>query len=556
MSRTQPRRRSLSAAVIAAAAMLVLVSAAPPSDRILFRLAAADADRVPDGLAGDTFVVQNLGSVLLVVGPETAPETLAAAGVPAVVLERDLRGKAFFLVRTLRSGDEAVLDRLGTAVLLEDRTYLFRPAFGEPREILPSSFRLKRLDLDRAAAWPDRADVRHEGVPGESLIFPDPRVFEWVAQVSKTRLTETIQSLQNFQTRYASTVSCENSGAFLHDEFVRLGLACEYETFSFSSSNYQTRNIIATLPGKSIPGKVVIVCAHYDSYSNNPRNLAPGADDNASGTAAVLEIARILAGASLDYTVKFICFSAEEWGLYGARHYAQRAKSRGENIVGVINMDMIAFTDSANPILEVYVNSASDWLGDRYLEAAAVYAPLSVHKIRDSSATWSDHSPFWDQGFSALCAIEEAADRNPYYHRTSDTLDKLNMNYGTSVTRASLAAAADLARPFTVRPLPPTGLEARSQIVGSLFAGVKSVALAWDAGPAAVVGYNVYRTTVSGGGYVKLNAGLLGQPLFNETRLDPAVIFYYVVTAVDNQGRESDFSDEVRDDRNNDAYRN
>jgi hypothetical protein len=335
-----------------------------------------------------------------------------------------------------------------------------------------------------------------------------------------------------------------------------MGLACAYETFAFSSSQYQTRNIVATLPGKSVPDKVVIVCAHYDSYSNNPRNLAPGADDNASGTAAVLEIARILTEAPLDYTVKFICFSAEEWGLYGSRHYAQQAKSRGENIVGVVNMDMIAFTDSVNPVLEVYVNPASSWLGNRYLEAAATYAPMSISKVNDSSATWSDHSPFWDQGYSALCAIEEASDRNPYYHRTTDTLDKLNMNYCLSVTRASLAATADLARPFIDRPLPPTGLEARSQIVGSLFAAVKSVSLRWDSGPADVAGYNVYRTTVSGGGYVKLNAGLLSQPLFSETMLAAGTTYFYVVTAVDAQGRESDFSDEVRDDEDSHAPRN
>ncbi len=130
------------------------------------------------------------------------------------------------------------------------------------------------------------------------------------------------------------------------------------------------------------------------------------------------------------------------------------------------------------------------------------------------------------------------------------------MNYCLSVTRASLAATADLARPFTDRPRPPTGLEARSQVIGSLFAAVKSVSLRWDAGPANVAGYNVYRTTASGGGYVKLNADLLSQPLFGETMLAAGTTYFYVVTAVDGQGWESDFSDEVRDDEDHHAPRN
>ncbi|MDD8028846.1 MAG: M20/M25/M40 family metallo-hydrolase [Acidobacteriota bacterium] len=550
------RPRGGAAAVAAVAVLLVFSSAAPPEDTVLFRIERADLDRLSADAAAGLFVVQELQTCLLASGPAALPGELAEAGVPAVVLDGKAEGKIYFLVRTPRPEEGDILVGLGTAVPLEERVWLFSPASGDPREIIPPAFRLKRLDLDRSVVWSRGAPAGETAAGAVEAVVPDPRIFEWVARVSKSKLTETIQSLQNFQTRYASTAACENAGTFLYNRFVQLGLACEYETFTFSWAQRQSRNIIATLPGKAVPNRVVIVCAHYDSISDEPETLAPGADDNASGTAAVLEIARVLAAAPLDYTVKFICFSAEEWGLYGSSFYAQRAKSRGERIVGVINMDMISYTDSDDPLLEVYVNPASRWLADQYLEAAEIYAPLAASKITDSSATWSDHSPFWDQGFAALCAIEESAGRNPYYHETTDTLDKLNMNYCTSVTRASLASAADLARPHVVRPAPPTGLQARSEIISSLFAAVKSVSLAWDAGPASVAGYNVYRTTTSGGGHVKINSRLLSEPRFSETMLDPATTYFYEVTAVDGQGLESDGSDEVRDDQNNDALPN
>jgi len=542
------------AVVLGVMALAVLVSATSPAGPVLFRIARADAAKMSAESLIGFVVIQELADSLLAVGPAAFPESLAAAGIAADILDADIRGKAYFLVHTPQPKDIAALGRVGTAILLDQRTCLFWTDAGEARDILMPRFRIKRLDVGQGISWSPPTGGAEPGPDAPAVIIPDPQIFEWVAQVSKNRLTETIQSLQNFQTRYASTVACENSGTFLYNAFAQIGLACEYETFTFSGAAYATRNIIATLPGKSNPNKVVIVCAHYDSYSNKASTLAPGADDNASGTAAVLEIAQVLAAASLDYTVKFICFSAEEWGLYGSRYYAQRAKSRQENIVGVINMDMISYSDTANPILEVYVNPSSNWLGNRYLEAASVYAPMPLSKILDSSATWSDHSSFWDQSFSAVCGIEESADRNPYYHRTSDTLDKLNMNFCLSSTRASLAAAADLARPSTDRPQPPTGLQAWSQIVGSLFSSVKSVLLQWNAGPETVAGYNVYRSITSGGGYEKINPEPLRQPVFSESMLNPYTTYYYVVTVVDNQGRESEYSDEVRDDQNNSAF--
>ncbi|MHB8054593.1 MAG: M28 family metallopeptidase [Candidatus Aminicenantales bacterium] len=442
-------RRMGSRAAVAAVAFFLLVSAVPPPDTVLVRIGLAEAERVPAGPGTGIKVVEELRSSILAVMPAARWAGLVGEGIAGEVLDGHVRGKKLFLVFTPRPGDSDVLRKFGTAVVLDDRTCLFSSGTGEAREILPSDFQIKRLRLDRGIVRTHPAEAALEPLEGWEDVAADSRITAWVAKVSKTNLTASVQSLQNFQTRYTSTAGCANAGTYLYNRFVQMGLPCAYEPFSISSGTIATRNVIATLKGKKTPTQFVIVCAHYDSYSKKARTLAPGADDNASGTAAVLEIARILASASFEYSVKFICFSAEEWGLYGSDYYARRAKSRGEKIIGVINMDMVSYTDASHKKLELYVNSSSNWLGTKFVQTAATYAPMPISKYIDGSADWSDQSSFWDRGYYALCGIESAADYNPYYHRTTDTIDKLNKDFCVSVTKAALATAAVLAKPFT-----------------------------------------------------------------------------------------------------------
>jgi Zn-dependent M28 family amino/carboxypeptidase len=276
----------------------------------------------------------------------------------------------------------------------------------------------------------------------------DPRTAALVGRVSTAALAANILTLQNFQTRYASYPGCEQAGDYLYAYFLALGLPTEFDPFTFSS-NRSSRNVIAMLPGKASPEYVVILCAHYDSTTGSTTGptTAPGADDNASGTAAVMEIARLLAGRSFDFTIKFICFSAEEWGLYGSKHYAQEARNAGEKILGVLNMDMIAYADALPKDLDLFVNPASEWLANWFVLCARQYVAIDLARSVDPSMRASDHSPFWDQGFSALLAIEDYSVRNPYYHKTTDLITTLNLDFATAVTKIVLAVASGLAQP-------------------------------------------------------------------------------------------------------------
>ncbi|MFB3852755.1 MAG: M28 family metallopeptidase [Vicinamibacterales bacterium] len=444
-------------AVIAAASMVAFATASS-QEEVLVRLDRVQPVPVPDELRAAVAVVQELESAWLV---RAAPGTVArlrALGASFATLDVAPAGKIYFLAYAA-SDDFPRLERAGTARFLEPGVYLLDARTESARELLPPSVSLKRL--------PDRlpVDVILSGPAGPRAVHrktskfgmeANPEVARIAARVSEERLVGFVSRLESFQTRYASTASLEAAGTAILEYFREAGLAAQPDYFTFGAQSHTTSNIVATIPGRTAPGRVVIVCAHYDSTSDHAAVLAPGADDNASGTAAVMEAAHALLPTAFDFTIRLIAFSAEEWGLIGSRHYTENARRQGEDVIAAINLDMIGYTDERRlpEDIDIIVDSRSEWLGRRFESVAAQYAPLPIRTVVSPSVRGSDHSPFWDQGYSALLAIEDSPLRNPHYHRTTDTLSTLGVGFMTAVTRAAVALAADLAQPVSAPPSP------------------------------------------------------------------------------------------------------
>ena len=444
--------RILIAALCLGSSFFLLGPTAPSSDIILAKLVKPHGPVIPARFQGAISGLQELSSSWIAAMPRSVREDLSIRGIESEVLDAEPAGKSYFLISIPRPGAAKDIEGLGHVKILDDETGLFwRDDAREAREVLPAEFKIKKLSLDDGV--PLTSDGRSAAGPAASfggilkLPLYDPLIARMTGGVTASNLRGSILALQSFLTRYATTTNCELAGDYLYAYFLQLGLISELDPFSFSSNRYASRNVIAVLPGKKLPQNVVIVCAHYDSYSSQAATSAPGADDNASGTAAVMEIARILAGYEFSFTLKFACFSAEEWGFYGSQHYVQEAVARGEKIIGVINLDMIAYADALPEDLDLVVDQRSEWLANRFTICAALYAPLPLLKVVNPGLRWSDHAPFWDKGYSALCGIEDYAPSNPYYHKTTDTVDKLNLDFATSVTKIALAVAADLAQP-------------------------------------------------------------------------------------------------------------
>ncbi len=278
----------------------------------------------------------------------------------------------------------------------------------------------------------------------------DDYVSDIVAAVNEDSIKTVIQHLEDYVTRYSSTDNYDTACDWVQDRFESYGLDAEQQTFSMGSYNCQ--NVIAELPGTTDSTKIYIICGHLDSISGSAPSIAPGADDNASGSSAVIEAARILTGYEFEYTIRFICFGGEEQGLYGSSYYASQASSAGDDILGVINLDMVLYAPPGDEVIWVPYDTQSNDLALALEAICDTYVPaLTVNIEYDPSATYSDHSSFWNNGYAAVLGIEQAVWSNPYYHQTTDLLANYlaYFPFGTDCIKGAIATVAHLAVPVS-----------------------------------------------------------------------------------------------------------
>ena len=547
-------KRGLASQRIVLFSILMLAFSVVPhsSDSILLRIDRGEGIADAEGTLQDISVLQELDSCWIAETSWEQVDTLQRQGVACEILDPFPSGKAYYLLLGSASDQIHAIEPLGHVTAVEDQVWLFWSEGEDFWDLMPAQIQIKRLPEKTARRITLTAVQPAWEMSLQEEASPNLTVAKIVSEMEKENLTLRIQDLEDFRTRRAPTANLEAAGTYIYNFFKDQGIAVEYDAFAFTyqGATYPTNNIVATIPGRTAPEQIIIVGAHYDSTSDQAFTRAPGADDNASGSAAVMEIARIMSRHVFDRTVRFICFSAEELGLRGSQHYTQEAVQRGEIVRGMIDLDMIGYTTSSAQPLSLISNSPSEWLADLFVSCTATYTALPIIKSIRPSATGSDHSPFWDQGYSAVMGIEAYPLTNPYYHRTTDTLSTLNMDFAASVTGAALATTATLAQPVST-PSPPTAVTARSVATRSFLSRLKTVLVGWNSTDATVVGFNVYRSTALRAVYQKINSVPVNANSYADRFLEPMKTYYYMVTAVDGQGRESNGSSEVRDDGKN-----
>jgi hypothetical protein len=461
---------------------------------------------------------------------------LKNAGVPVTLLDRDIKGKTYFLVRPDSDRTSGVLSGRGKVAVLEPGQLLFWTPSGDGAGAIPATLSRKRLAVSSIVPY-----MRSYPAPTVATsAVRDPLIGTLVDSVSRENLRALIKALQDFGTRRTGTPGCDAAETFVVNHFQKQGLWASVQEPAAGLG----RAVVGELKGANFPDDIVIVCAHLDSTSPEPETLAPGADDDASGTAAVMEAARILARHPTDYTVRFIAFTGEEQGLYGSSGYATGADAANVRIVGVVNLDMIAYADGMPEDLDVFVNSASEWMGYRIAQDAGEYAGLSVKTRVDPSMIYSDHASFWDHGYAALMAIEDEPLRNPHYHTTGDTLDTLNLDFCAQAARAALATTAILAQPVRLGPAPPQRLQAQSSFFSAVLGTRKNVYLRWEGG-SDTASFNIYRTEIPHGFYQKANEQPVRGTTYADRGVTSGITYYYAITTVDQAGVESNLSREV-----------
>jgi len=216
----------------------------------------------------------------------------------------------------------------------------------------PIAFRSGRVE---APAW-ERAASGTGPARGAADLFlrepPDSLVAALMDSTNVDNMIATIQRLQDFGSRYVVVDSCWAAGYWVRDRFEECGYADvrldTFRTMSFQDSVY-AMNVVAVKEGTTRPSEYVVLGGHYDSVNAenfyDPLAPAPGAEDNATAVAAVLEAARLLRDVPTDRSIIFACWSAEEEGLWGSRNFVASAVEESLDIVVYLNMDCIGYLE-------------------------------------------------------------------------------------------------------------------------------------------------------------------------------------------------------------------
>jgi Zn-dependent M28 family amino/carboxypeptidase len=232
---------------------------------------------------------------------------------------------------------------------------------------------------------------------------------------------------------------------YIRSEWLAQGYAVNSQCYQ--AREVESENLEISRPGKTRPQEIVLVGAHYDTVEGSP-----GADDNASGIAALLELSHLFASVETERTLRFVAFTNEEppfffWGRMGSAVYAETAKARGEDIRLMISLEMLG-SYSDRPGSQGYPPFLKHFYPDRGNFIAMVSNRASREELRqlvaafqahsdfpvESLATfefvpgvaWSDHLSFWRQGYPAMMVTDTAFYRNAAYHSAADTPEKLN----------------------------------------------------------------------------------------------------------------------------------
>ena len=282
-------------------------------------------------------------------------------------------------------------------------------------------------------------------------------------QVNSTKLKERIDILSSFHTRNTKSSYIEDVAYWLKSELHNL---CDDRVFFHNytqidqNQTFNLKNIICSSKQGSASShqynKTIIIGAHYDSRAevlNNTNTRAPGADDNASGVSALLELVRILSPLNLKLNLEFVLFSGEEQGLWGSSSYVKYIdkNNRTKNIDFYINFDMLGYTPSneTNKVILEYDIGNKYVQNDNYSKTIALFIKQIASNYTNLEAILSklensDFIPFEAFGHTVIGIHDGGVKKNPHYHKSSDTPDTLNINYLTSITKMVLATILEL----------------------------------------------------------------------------------------------------------------
>jgi len=355
-----------------------------------------------------------------------------------------------------------------------------------------------------------------------------------VSSVNADSVMWFVQNLQDFQTRYALASNRLEVATWIRDQFIRFGISnATLQPFQWNGTTQY--NVVATITGSINPDRYIIVGGHHDSVvqQGNPMAFAPGADDNATGTVAALEMARVMKANNFQpkNSIRFVTFGAEEFGLWGSKHYAQDALVSDQDILLMINHDMIGHSPQSptNWQVRLMPYDGSETHTAMATSLTQQYTTLNPTYGNANSAS-SDSHPFWQRGYPVAYFFEQIF--CPYYHSDLDIIDYVNGPYCAEVIKASTA----LAGTYGLMVSAPTDVALNDTGTGN------SLRVSWtNSNDPAITSYRVYYNTTGTGFENPVSVSPMTGAMTHYTigNLVQGTTYYVAVSSVDQSGNES-----------------
>lgn len=334
------------------------------------------------------------------------------------------------------------------------------------------------------------------------------------------------------------SVSTATTGSSIMPADIDDELFLKNKTLFFPDQALSWKNKVVIIPGHGPnTDEIILMTAHMDSISTAPNTNAPGAEDNGSGVAALMEAARLFRFYKFDRTIKIIFFTGEEQGLLGSVAYVADHPEEMEHIVGVVNLDMFGYDSDNDRCFELHVGTRADSnvVGTCFTDVINNYELDLTYDYLTTGATGaSDHAPFWSAGVGAIEVLENffdnnlpegcvGQDRNPNYHKTTDLIANMNLPATFSIAQAGIGTAASLAAPIGRCFATDPNLSA--------IALTNSIQLTWPELVDADV-YHVYRSDTSCEGTFTQMAQVTANN-YEDTDIDFGHTYYYMVQAAE-----------------------
>lgn len=289
----------------------------------------------------------------------------------------------------------------------------------------------------------------------EIQTYPITDKIESILQlVTEDTLREHLINILAVSPRYTGTEGCEKAAQYIYEQFDSSGLQTRFQDWTSFGNRYHpkifsSQNVEGIHPGTNTD-KIVIFNAHYDTVQNTP-----GANDDGSGTVAVITAAYVLSQFSFNHTLRFVTFSGEELGLRGSEAYAEECYKKDDDILFDINADMIGRATAAETGRKMGLSLTEDafWVADLFESISSTFDlhfSFNRYDIDRDGRGYSDYFPFTTYGWEAVACWQGEGD--PNMHQETDTIDNVNFSYLVNTTKLIVGTLAYLADSDEIYP--------------------------------------------------------------------------------------------------------